>query len=594
MPATSLFNRYRPIGSNPDATMLSPDDFPGTALPPAYDDSQYQSDLSGIPLADTAPTDSPQQYDTGSGDSASSQTQVPSAPALPSMRQNAMDSTKTVPFPQNADYSQPQGAPPPTSGVQGAVPTPPVDPNSPQGLLNRYAALKAPVAGKQNIFEKIGQAALSATRMGPEGAAAIMHPNYGRQVGQYNAQKADLTNQINLADKVANIQSLNETREGNAATRAEKAEADALSKGYEFYPNGAPAPPGLLPMPMPKELEKARAGQTAYFDPHHGQFQVTQQQSELSNGALRAGDWIPLTQLSELVKSGVARGAPVKTNVEVSAATARAHQVMTPPNARGNVEVPITLANEWPETGKQEKPVTEKNLNPADILLHPGDFTPEQVTTAQKMFNQEHREPRAPSDTAGINALDRETARFAKPYETMFRDSNTQLDKINDAQQMVRGGAIDQALGIPKVMTALITGPGSGVRITQAELQAIANARGLAGDVEGTIRSWLGKGKLIPAQQQQLDSILQGVQQRVLQKRQIANDAQNEINSAASREEALKATQKYNQMIMDMDSARDLQQRRQQQGGGGRGGQTQPAPRKSLLDRYGLKPPGQN
>ena len=62
---------------------------------------------------------------------------------------------------------------------------------------------------------------------------------------------------------------------------------------------------------------------------------------------------------------------------------------------------------------------------------------------------------------AGLGALDRETTRLAKPYEKGVSDANAQLDKIADARAMVNGSAESQALGIPKVLTALVSGQGS-------------------------------------------------------------------------------------------------------------------------------------
>ena len=43
-------------------------------------------------------------------------------------------------------------------------------------------------------------------------------------------------------------------------------------------------------------------------------------------------------------------------------------------------------------------PTPNRNLNPSDILLHPGDFDPSTVSKAQQMFNAEHR---APADKSG-------------------------------------------------------------------------------------------------------------------------------------------------------------------------------------------------
>jgi len=154
---------------------------------------------------------------------------------------------------------------------------------------------------------------------------------------------------------------------------------------------------------------------------------------------------------------------------------------------------------------------------------------------------------------AGLITLDRESARLAKPYEKGISDANAQLDKIADARTMINGSAEAQALGVPKVLTALVSGAGSGVRITQPELNAIAKARGIAGDVQGTLQSWAGKGKLTPEQQKQLTGILDDVHARILQKQSIHNETLDRINGAASREEIINADKEARQKLSALE-----------------------------------------
>lgn len=152
----------------------------------------------------------------------------------------------------------------------------------------------------------------------------------------------------------------------------------------------------------------------------------------------------------------------------------------------------------------------------------------------------------------GNAELDREATRLSKPYEKGISDANAQLDKIADARAMVNGSAEAQALGIPKVLTALVSGQGSGVRITQAELNMIGKARGLSGDVEGTINSWAGKGKLSAQQQKELTGILDDVHQRIIAKQAIHNDTLDRINGASSREDIIRADKEARQKLSDL------------------------------------------
>jgi hypothetical protein len=147
----------------------------------------------------------------------------------------------------------------------------------------------------------------------------------------------------------------------------------------------------------------------------------------------------------------------------------------------------------------------------------------------------------AESGPGGEAGLDRESTRFAKPYQTADTAAAAQLDKIQDAKAMINGSAASQALGIPKLLTALVSGQGSGVRITQAELNMVARARGVSGDIEGAINRLSGKGTLTREQQQQFTEILDDVSRRVLLKQQIANDTLDAINSASSRQDIVAA-----------------------------------------------------
>jgi hypothetical protein len=142
---------------------------------------------------------------------------------------------------------------------------------------------------------------------------------------------------------------------------------------------------------------------------------------------------------------------------------------------------------------------------------------------------------------AGQNEADKQAARLGKPYEAMNTAATSQLDKIDEAMSMIHGNAEAQALGIPKTMTALVSGQGSGVRITQPELNMIARARGIQGDFEGWANKLSGKGTLTTTQQQQLEGVLADAKQRILLKQQIANQTLDAINGASSRDQIVEA-----------------------------------------------------
>jgi hypothetical protein len=153
---------------------------------------------------------------------------------------------------------------------------------------------------------------------------------------------------------------------------------------------------------------------------------------------------------------------------------------------------------------------------------------------------------------AANSEMDREATRLGKPYEKGASDAQAQLDKIADARAMVNGNAESQALGMPKVLTALVSGQGSGVRITQPELNSIAKARGLSGDIEGTLNKWSGKGQLTATQKQQLTQILDDVKTRIEKKAAIHSAALDSINGASSREQVIQADKLARQQLNEV------------------------------------------
>lgn len=187
--------------------------------------------------------------------------------------------------------------------------------------------------------------------------------------------------------------------------------------------------------------------------------------------------------------------------------------------------------------GKPHKMLINKQTGAVVKDLGPSGFRPQQVNV-----------------NAATNLLDRESARFAKPHEKAVADANSQLEKINDARAMINGPAEAQALGIPKVLSALVGGQSSGLKINMAELNMLAKARGITGDVEGFLRKVSGGGTLTREQQQQLTQILDDVAARIRQKQTMANDALDRINSAGSREEIVGIDKDVRNKLSAMES----------------------------------------
>jgi hypothetical protein len=579
-----IFNRYP----------RSDDDPNDTALP------QFATNLAATP--DFAASNMQAMPDMGSGMGSTGVAEPPPVDMKPSARADSMDKAKGIdpiaggppmpppgmgapPMPPQLNTGGDGGVlepgssnmPPIPPGLQGAPPPPARPKSKAEQYQDQYDALVKPEEKKPGIWQKLAAAGLGAAagysnvnpvnnHIDPSAATNLIMkgPKFLKDEHDYEEKKADLQNKIKLADQVENIGSMADTRLTNADTRKtnaeqrvitekdrvkaaqiteqdrqNKVEQDLSARGGTRVPLNTPIQgqePGPDGGPRYVEIhdplhELGPDGKPAFkviLDKAHGYTKVTPQQAELSSGALAAGSWVPQSKdpLSSVMQAGVGKYDP--KNVKDPNITADLLAVRSQGGKTGNAMV--------------------------------DQMTPEVAGAAL-----EKKKVRPPGESnAGTTALDRETKQFGTKHEKAFADANTQLDKINDAAMMVRGNAMDQALGVPKVMTALISGAGSGVRITAPELAAIAHARGIMGDIEGTLRSWAGQGKLTPLQQQQLSGVLEDVKQRVIQKRQIANDAMDGIYGATDRNGIIAADKTARDAIMRMENPE------RSQGGGGR------------------------
>lgn len=150
---------------------------------------------------------------------------------------------------------------------------------------------------------------------------------------------------------------------------------------------------------------------------------------------------------------------------------------------------------------------------------------------------------------------DRETNTLTHAHQANLTSAQSQMEKINEASTMLNSGnAETQALAVPKVLSALVSGQGSGVRITQPELNNVAHARGVVGDVQGWLQKVSSGKNLTDEQSNQLKGILSDVGNRIKQKMQISNDAINSIQSAPDKASKIAADQGARYKINALDS----------------------------------------
>ncbi len=133
------------------------------------------------------------------------------------------------------------------------------------------------------------------------------------------------------------------------------------------------------------------------------QMLVTEGMEKASNGILKAGTMAPVGVVQDTLKDAAgrytAREAARRTTPTPEEKYAEAQRIY-PASMGGTPAVWRQMAYNPTQVERPEK--AERNLNPSDILLHPGDFPPATVKKAQEMFDKEHRPPA--NNTFNINS----------------------------------------------------------------------------------------------------------------------------------------------------------------------------------------------
>ena len=146
-------------------------------------------------------------------------------------------------------------------------------------------------------------------------------------------------------------------------------------------------------------------------------------------------------------------------------------------------------------------------------------------------------------------SIDRLAGRLAKPYQTGFDASSKQLDNIDKTVRSINSGYKGQALALPETLTSLVSGQGTGVRVTMPELQMVAQHNGVKGDIESFFNRISGEGSMTDEDKKQLSGILREARGILQQKAAIHQDALDKINGASSRAEIQSADKEARQKL---------------------------------------------
>lgn len=154
----------------------------------------------------------------------------------------------------------------------------------------------------------------------------------------------------------------------------------------------------------------------------------------------------------------------------------------------------------------------------------------------QKIIIQGQNAANAAGKTRDANTEKAYTA-ASKDLNSQFSAAQTQAETLATAREELHSGAVGQAAGTIKTLVGLAGGKGTGVRITQAELNAIAHARGIQGDFEGFVNKLSGQGALSGPQLQQMDDLLSAVEGKIREKMSVQDKYLDRLAGANSEQD---------------------------------------------------------
>jgi hypothetical protein len=255
----------------------------------------------------------------------------------------------------------------------------------------------------------------------------------------------------------------------------------------------------------------------------------------------------------------------------------------TLPNGEDQITVfPVTQGViKGSDANAQLKRAGLPGMYPADASVNSQDFTNAYQSSVGKQADDAARERMQSRSEANQRAMEgqreafeasQQNARFAhedatagtskaaapigKIYQSAVTGAANQIEKIDDAKIDLNQSQASQGVAAAKIMTALVSGQGTGIRITMPELEMLMHAQGIAGRADAFIQHISGTGEFGDQQKQQLSTLLDTIKGRVLQKQQLANDHLNQLNNAGSLADVHQIDQDYRQKQLDMETGK--------------------------------------
>ena len=150
----------------------------------------------------------------------------------------------------------------------------------------------------------------------------------------------------------------------------------------------------------------------------------------------------------------------------------------------------------------------------------------------------------------GDKETDTAKGKLKDTFRKEFSGVQSQLDAIQDARNELASNPVGQSMGTIKTIVAVAGGKGSGVRITQPELNSVVKDLGIKESFENWLSNISGTGKMGPATLAQVNAVLSAVEKKALEKEQALNGTLDKIDGAKSKDDLNKIEHDYRNQSM--------------------------------------------
>jgi hypothetical protein len=134
---------------------------------------------------------------------------------------------------------------------------------------------------------------------------------------------------------------------------------------------------------------------------------------------------------------------------------------------------------------------------------------------------------------------------------------------------LAQGSPQADALVAPELLTVMAGGQGSGLRMNEAEISRIVGGRSNWETLKASVNKWsldpAQANSITPAQRQQIHSLVEHVNQKLIAKQKLLDDARNQLLNTEDPHEHRNIVNKARQAMTQIDEG---VQQQQQQGGG--------------------------